>query len=123
MENTKHLTLDSFFFFVPSSIYLYISCFIYPSIIGEILSFIFILHTLQFFRFNFQANYFADFIVGAPYDGDDHRGAVYVYHGAKNGVRKEPTQKIEARKVNADLKAFGFSLTGGKDIDKNQYPG
>uniref|UniRef100_A0A1I8EW13 Integrin_alpha2 domain-containing protein n=1 Tax=Wuchereria bancrofti TaxID=6293 RepID=A0A1I8EW13_WUCBA len=63
-----------------------------------------------------------DFIVGAPYDGDDHRGAVYVYHGAKNGVRKEPTQKIEARKVNADLKAFGFSLAGGKDIDKNQYP-
>ncbi|EJD76094.1 integrin alpha pat-2 [Loa loa] len=63
-----------------------------------------------------------DFIVGAPYDGDDRRGAVYVYHGAKNGVRKEPTQKIEARKVNADLKAFGFSLAGGKDIDKNQYP-
>ncbi|MCP9258717.1 Integrin alpha pat-2 [Dirofilaria immitis] len=54
-----------------------------------------------------------DFIVGAPYDGDDHRGAVYVYHGAKNGV---------PRKVSADLKAFGFSLTGGKDIDKNQYP-
>lgn len=64
-----------------------------------------------------------DFIVGAPYDGDNRQGAVYVYHGAKNGVRKEPTQKIEAQKVNSDLKAFGFSLTGGKDIDKNQYPG
>ncbi|VBB28348.1 unnamed protein product, partial [Acanthocheilonema viteae] len=63
-----------------------------------------------------------DFIVGAPYDGDNHRGAVYVYHGAKNGVRKEPTQKIEAQKISADLKAFGFSLAGGKDIDKNQYP-
>uniref|UniRef100_A0A915PYQ2 Integrin alpha-2 domain-containing protein n=1 Tax=Setaria digitata TaxID=48799 RepID=A0A915PYQ2_9BILA len=64
-----------------------------------------------------------DFIVGAPYDGEDRRGAVYVYHGARNGVRKEPTQKIEARKISADLKAFGFSLAGGKDIDKNQYPG
>lgn len=69
------------------------------------------------------SRYLADFIVGAPYDGEDHRGAVYVYHGAKDGVRKEPTQRIEASKVNADLRAFGFSLAGGKDIDKNQYPG
>lgn len=38
-------------------------------------------------------------------------------------MRKEPTQKIEARKVNADLKTFGFSLAGGKDVDKNGYPG
>lgn len=68
-------------------------------------------------------HFFTDFIVGAPYDGDDRRGTVYVYHGAKNGVRKEPTQKIEAQKVNVNLKAFGFSLAGGKDIDKNQYPG
>ncbi|VDN53796.1 unnamed protein product, partial [Dracunculus medinensis] len=63
-----------------------------------------------------------DFIVGAPYDSEDGRGAVYIYHGAKDGVRLEPTQKIEARKVHADLQAFGFSLAGGKDIDKNQYP-
>ncbi|VDM95117.1 unnamed protein product [Thelazia callipaeda] len=63
-----------------------------------------------------------DFIVGAPYDGEDGGGAIYVYHGAKNGVRKEPTQKIEAHKINSGLKAFGFSLAGGKDIDKNQYP-
>lgn len=65
----------------------------------------------------------SDFIVGAPYDGEDGRGAVYVYHGAKDGLRKEPTQKIEARKVHADLRAFGYSLAGGKDIDRNQYPG
>ncbi len=63
-----------------------------------------------------------DFIVGAPFDGEDGRGAVYVYHGAKDGVRKEPTQKIDGREVNRELKAFGFSLTGGRDIDKNQYP-
>ncbi|MFH4978695.1 hypothetical protein AB6A40_005404 [Gnathostoma spinigerum] len=63
-----------------------------------------------------------DFIVGAPYDGEDARGAVYVYHGAKDGVRKEPTQKIEATKVHRDLRAFGFSLAGGMDIDKNEYP-
>uniref|UniRef100_A0A914S3N9 Uncharacterized protein n=1 Tax=Parascaris equorum TaxID=6256 RepID=A0A914S3N9_PAREQ len=66
---------------------------------------------------------FNDFIVGAPYDGEDGRGAVYVYHGAKDGLRKEPTQKIEARKVHSDLRAFGYSIAGGKDIDRNQYPG
>uniref|UniRef100_A0A915C439 Integrin alpha-2 domain-containing protein n=1 Tax=Parascaris univalens TaxID=6257 RepID=A0A915C439_PARUN len=65
---------------------------------------------------------FNDFIVGAPYDGEDGRGAVYVYHGAKDGLRKEPTQKIEARKVHSDLRAFGYSIAGGKDIDRNQYP-
>ncbi|VDM40683.1 unnamed protein product [Toxocara canis] len=63
-----------------------------------------------------------DFVVGAPYDGEDGRGAVYVYHGSKDGLRKEPTQKIEARKVHPDLRAFGYSLAGGKDVDQNQYP-
>lgn len=32
-------------------------------------------------------------------------------------------QKIEARDVHHDLRTFGFSIKGGKDIDKNDYPG
>ena len=66
---------------------------------------------------------YSDFIVGAPYDGQDGRGAVYVYNGAKDGIRTEYTQKIEAHEVDVDLKTFGFSLAGGKDVDGNEYPG
>lgn len=64
-----------------------------------------------------------DFIVGAPYDGEDGRGAVYVYHGSKEGVRTEHTQRIAARDVQPDLRTFGWSLSAGRDIDKNDYPG
>lgn len=67
-----------------------------------------------------------DFLVGAPYDGQDGRGAVYVYHGAKQeqgGIRPEYTQKIEAHDVDSDLKTFGFAVAGGKDVDNNEYPG
>uniref|UniRef100_A0A0N5BHX5 Integrin_alpha2 domain-containing protein n=1 Tax=Strongyloides papillosus TaxID=174720 RepID=A0A0N5BHX5_STREA len=63
-----------------------------------------------------------DFIVGAPYDGVDGKGAVYIYHGSKNGVVKKYAQKIEGGQIRGDLKTFGFSLATGKDIDKNAYP-
>ena len=63
-----------------------------------------------------------DFIVGAPYDGENKGGAVYIYHGSENGVREEFTQKISAMDLNPDLKAFGFSLAGARDIDDNGYP-
>lgn len=79
------------------------------------------MHNVHLYMIKYEL--LTDFIVGAPYDCEDGRGAVYVYHGSKDGVRTEPTQKIEARKVHADLKTFGFSLAGGHDIDKNQYPG
>jgi hypothetical protein len=28
---------------------------------------------------------FLDFVVGAPYDGEDRQGAVYVFHGTTEG--------------------------------------
>ena len=63
-----------------------------------------------------------DFIVGAPYDGDDRQGAVYVFHGTADGVREQYTQRIFARDVSSELRGFGFSLAGGRDIDRNDYP-
>lgn len=33
-----------------------------------------------------------DFIVGAPYDGPDKKGAVYIFHGKAGGVREKPAQ-------------------------------
>lgn len=65
---------------------------------------------------------FNDFIVGAPYDGENQQGAVYVFHGSEEGVRPESTQRIHARDVAADLRTFGFSLSAGRDIDRNDYP-
>lgn len=35
---------------------------------------------------------FTDFAVGAPYDGPDHRGAVYIFLGSQDGVMKKPSQ-------------------------------
>jgi integrin alpha 8 len=63
-----------------------------------------------------------DFIVGAPYDGENKRGAVYIYHGSEDGVRQEHTQRIGADNLHPDLKTFGFSVAGSRDIDDNGYP-
>ena len=35
---------------------------------------------------------FNDLAVGAPYDGPFEKGAVYVFHGARRGVRAKATQ-------------------------------
>ncbi|EFA09341.2 Integrin alpha-PS2-like Protein [Tribolium castaneum] len=65
---------------------------------------------------------FGDFAVGAPYDGAGNRGAVYIYHGSSKGVRKKFSQVIFAEDVAPSLTTFGFSITGGMDLDNNQYP-
>ncbi|TKR77438.1 hypothetical protein L596_018412 [Steinernema carpocapsae] len=65
---------------------------------------------------------YGDFVVGAPYENG--HGAVYVFHGSKDGVTMEPTQKIapaDLQGVRPDLKTFGFSLTGGRDVDGNRF--
>ena len=36
--------------------------------------------------------YFTDFAVGAPYDGPNHQGAVYIFLGSRDGVMKKPSQ-------------------------------
>lgn len=65
----------------------------------------------------------SDIIVSAPYDGENGRGVIYVFHGSESGIREQFTQRIQARDVSRDLKGFGFSLKGGRDVDGNGYPG
>uniref|UniRef100_A0A914LSE6 Integrin alpha-2 domain-containing protein n=2 Tax=Meloidogyne TaxID=189290 RepID=A0A914LSE6_MELIC len=65
---------------------------------------------------------FQDLLVGAPYDGEDGRGIVYIFHGSSEGIREKYTQKILARDVHRDMRTFGFSLRGGRDVDGNGYP-
>ncbi|XP_019873902.1 integrin alpha-PS2 isoform X2 [Aethina tumida] len=65
-----------------------------------------------------------DFVVGAPYDGKNGRGAVYIYYGSSEGVRLKYGQVIYAEDLNVGypVTTFGFSVTGGLDMDGNEYP-
>ena len=63
-----------------------------------------------------------DLIVGAPYDGEGHAGAVYIYMGGEEGITKKPAQRIAASEVGANLRTFGWSISAGMDLDKNLYP-
>uniref|UniRef100_A0A7N5JER2 Integrin alpha-7 n=1 Tax=Ailuropoda melanoleuca TaxID=9646 RepID=A0A7N5JER2_AILME len=60
---------------------------------------------------------FADIAVGAPFDGD---GKVFIYHGSSLGVVIKPSQVLEGEAVG--IKSFGYSLSGGLDVDGNRYP-
>lgn len=68
---------------------------------------------------------FPDVALGAPHGGPRGRGVVYIFMGRKGGLSEEPEQIILAESVNEDanlLKGFGYSLSGGLDLDGNHYP-
>lgn len=60
---------------------------------------------------------YGDFAVGAPYDGVNGRGAVYIYHGSATGPLEKASQVIYAEDVAGieRLSTFGFSVAGGLD--------
>ncbi|XP_052246976.1 integrin alpha-6-like isoform X2 [Dreissena polymorpha] len=64
---------------------------------------------------------YQDFAVGAPFEG---RGAVYIYHGSAKGVQEPFSQRIFAEDLATATgwTAFGYSLSGGMDLDDNTYP-
>ncbi|CAH0555707.1 unnamed protein product [Brassicogethes aeneus] len=65
-----------------------------------------------------------DFAVGAPYDGLNGRGAVYIYYGSSEGVLLKYGQVIYAEDLKATypVNTFGFSVTGGMDMNGDDYP-
>uniref|UniRef100_A0A182JLT4 Uncharacterized protein n=1 Tax=Anopheles atroparvus TaxID=41427 RepID=A0A182JLT4_ANOAO len=67
---------------------------------------------------------YGDFAVGAPYDGSSGRGAVYVFYGSRDGPLPKASQVIQAEEMAGvtRLTTFGFSLSGGIDLDGNRYP-
>ena len=67
---------------------------------------------------------YGDFAVGAPYDGPNNKGAVYIYYGSANGPLEKHSQVIYAEDVTGTqgLSTFGFSISGGIDLDGNMYP-
>ncbi|XP_073943620.1 integrin subunit alpha inflated isoform X2 [Choristoneura fumiferana] len=64
---------------------------------------------------------FGDIAVGAPYGGESGRGVVYIYQGSEFGIREKYSQAITAEEIAYGLTTFGFSLSGGVDLDNNNY--
>ncbi|CAG11957.1 unnamed protein product, partial [Tetraodon nigroviridis] len=67
----------------------------------------------------------ADVAVGCPFGGEEHGGRVLIYNGhqdvAAQGLML--SQELRAARSRAGaLSGYGFTLRGGHDLDKNQYP-
>ncbi|XP_078283541.1 integrin alpha-11-like [Rhinoraja longicauda] len=59
---------------------------------------------------------FNDVVVGAPLE-DDHRGAIYVFHGFDKTILKSYKQRIGASEVSPGLLYFGRSIHGQLDMN------
>jgi len=62
---------------------------------------------------------FQDIAIGAPFEDN---GAVYVYHGSKEGINPAYKQKLLGSSVDSGLRLFGSAVAGGLDMDSNGYP-
>ncbi|XP_016525794.1 integrin alpha-7 isoform X3 [Poecilia formosa] len=60
---------------------------------------------------------YGDIAVGAPFDGD---GKVFIYRGSDAGIETKPAQVLDGH--DFDVTRFGYSISGGLDIDDNHYP-
>lgn len=65
--------------------------------------------------------YIIDIAVGAPYEGD---GVVYIFRGSSDGLIPEFSQRIAASDLPTarPLRSFGYTMSGGNDMDGNGYP-
>ncbi|XP_063226281.1 integrin alpha-PS5-like [Bacillus rossius redtenbacheri] len=64
---------------------------------------------------------YADVAIGAPYGGGDGRGAVYIYHGHRDGINTKYSQRILGSDIKPTVWGFGISISNGMDIDDNNY--
>ncbi|XP_022083625.1 integrin alpha-8-like [Acanthaster planci] len=64
-----------------------------------------------------------DVAIGAPYQGDNQEGVVFIHLGTPDGLRLRSTQVLRAADFNLqNVTTFGYALSGGLDMDKNKYP-
>ncbi|XP_067868920.1 integrin alpha-8 isoform X1 [Heterodontus francisci] len=64
-----------------------------------------------------------DIAVGIPFGGEDRRGKVLIYNGHSMGLNSKPSQVLEGLWPSQSIPpGFGFTLRGGSDIDRNEYP-
>ncbi|KAM4580746.1 integrin alpha-10 [Odontesthes bonariensis] len=59
---------------------------------------------------------FTDLVVGAPLE-DDHRGAIYIYHGDGIHINHDYKQHIPGSSLSPSLKYFGRSVSARLDLD------
>ncbi|XP_048875078.1 integrin alpha-1 [Brienomyrus brachyistius] len=57
-----------------------------------------------------------DVVIGAPLE-NDHRGAVYIYHGAGKSLKKQFVQRIASGGDGEKMKFFGQSIHGVLDLN------
>ncbi|XP_063052513.1 integrin alpha-11-like [Engraulis encrasicolus] len=57
-----------------------------------------------------------DLLVGAPLE-DEHRGALYLFHGRPDGVHPQHKQRIGAVEVDSGLRYLGCSIHGRTDAN------
>ncbi|NWV36440.1 ITA3 protein, partial [Grantiella picta] len=63
---------------------------------------------------------FQDIAVGAPFEGP---GKGYIYHSSAEGLQERPRQVISGSELGpTPIQTFGYSLSGGLDVDGNSYP-
>ncbi|ERE76885.1 integrin alpha-11 [Cricetulus griseus] len=59
-----------------------------------------------------------DVVVGAPLE-DNHRGAIYIFHGFQSSILKKPIQRIAASELAPGLQHFGCSIHGQLDLNED----
>ncbi|XP_026130342.1 integrin alpha-1 [Carassius auratus] len=59
---------------------------------------------------------FSDIVIGSPLE-NDHRGAVYIYHGSKKSIKEKYVQRIAAGGDGESMKFFGQSIHGIMDLN------
>ncbi|XP_039619185.1 integrin alpha-10 [Polypterus senegalus] len=57
-----------------------------------------------------------DLVVGAPLE-DNHRGAIYIYHGHRTSILPQYKQRIPGSALSPGLQYFGSSVNGQLDLD------
>ncbi|OWF47708.1 integrin alpha-9-like isoform X2 [Mizuhopecten yessoensis] len=67
-----------------------------------------------------NADGFTDVAIGAPYE-DDQRGCIYIYNGNHQNMKSVFSQRITAKSLDPELRAFGFHISSPLDVDFNTY--
>uniref|UniRef100_A0A8C3SGC4 VWFA domain-containing protein n=1 Tax=Chelydra serpentina TaxID=8475 RepID=A0A8C3SGC4_CHESE len=62
-----------------------------------------------------------DVAIGAPME-NDNRGALYIFHGEKGGLRPQYRQRIEGSLFPSRLHYFGQAVSGGTDLTRDGLP-
>ncbi|XP_053574477.1 integrin alpha-11 isoform X2 [Bombina bombina] len=57
-----------------------------------------------------------DVVIGSPLE-DEHKGAIYIFHGMKKNILKRHKQRISAAELSPGLKYFGCSIHGKMDMN------